>query len=306
MTAIPVPAVLADEETIRRRARRLRPAQLVGAVMLGSVVLFLVLVPLLWPGFDPYAQDLSRARLAPLASFEHPLGTDALGRDTMSRLAAGGRMTLAIALVVVALNAVIGTTLGMVAGYFGRWPDTLISIVADIQLAMPVVLLLIALAAIFGPSAQLMIIVLGLTYWVGYARVSRAMALQLRDRDFVFSPQIQGASTAWIVRKHVLPHLTAQMIIIAVTDIGVIMLAQAGLDYLGLGVQPPTPSWGGMIFDGQKLLRIDPWLSVIPGVAMFLVVAGTQFFSQRFTAEGSAPLRAGASRSRRATRGESR
>lgn len=299
MTAIPVPAVLTDPTTSRRPGLRLRPAQLVGALMLGSVVLFIVLVPLLWPGYDPYAQDLSQARLVPLSSAAHPLGTDALGRDTMSRLAAGGRITLPIALVVVALNAVIGTTLGMLAGYFGRWPDTLVSAVADVQLAMPVVLLLIALAAIFGPSAQLMIIVLGLTYWVGYARVARAMALQLRERDFVFSPQIQGASTSWIIRKHVLPHLTAQMIIIAVTDIGVIMLAQAGLDYLGLGVQPPTPSWGGMIFDGQKLLRIDPWLSIVPGVAMCCVVAGTQFFSQRFTAEGSAPLRARSPRPRK-------
>jgi len=291
MTAIPLAEVMVDEETINRRARSLSPVQVVGAAMLASVVAFVVLVPLLVPGYDPLAQDLSRARLTPFASADHPLGTDALGRDTLSRLAAGGRITLTIAVVVVALNTVIGTTLGMLAGFFGHWPDTIISVVSDIQLAMPVVLLLIALSAIFGPSATLMVAVLGLTYWVGYARVARAVALQLRDRDFVLSPQIQGASVGWIVRKHVLPHLTAQMVIIAVTDVGVIMLSQAALDYLGLGVQPPTPSWGGMIFDGQKLLRIDPWLSIIPGIAMFLVVAGTQFFSQKFTAEGSAPLR---------------
>lgn len=290
MSAVIGLAEITDPVAVRRRGLTLTPVQGLGVAMLAVVVLVVVVVPFL-PFYDAYGQDLAKARLAPFADPGHLLDTDALGRDTLSRLALGGRITLTIALLVVALNAVIGTTLGMLAGFFGGWADTAISVVSDIQLAMPVVLLLIALSAIFGPSATLMVIVLGCTYWVGYARVARSMAMQLRDRDFVFSPLIQGASTSWIIRTHVLPAVTAQMIIIAVTDIGVIMLAQAGLDYLGLGVQPPTPSWGGMIFEGQKLLRIDPWLSVVPGVAMFLVVAGTQFFSQKFTAEGTAPLR---------------
>lgn len=267
------------------RLPRLRPMQAVGLGMLVAVAAVVLLVPLL-PSYAPYAQDLANARLAPLVDAAHPLGTDALGRDTLSRLALGGRITVSIALLVVGINVVIGTTLGMIAGYIGGVVDNLISILSDIQLAMPVVLLLIALSAVVGPSAPLMVAVLGLTFWVGYARVARAIALTLRERDFVLAPRIQGGSAAWIIRMHILPHLVPQMLILAVTDIGVIMLMQTSLDYLGLGVQQPVPSWGALIFEGQKLLRSDPWLAILPGAAMFLVVAGTQFLSQRFTKEG--------------------
>ncbi|SDT33067.1 ABC transporter permease [Microterricola viridarii] len=277
----------------RRRARtRTRGSVLpfVGVALIASMLLFVLIVPLL-PGFDPLAQDLSRARLLPFADPAHPLGTDAIGRDSLSRLAEGGRTTMLIALAIVAINLVLGVTMGLCAGFFGGWMDSFITLVSEVNLAMPVVLLLIAIASIVGPSALLMVIVLGCTFWMGYARVARATAMSLRDRDFVLAPQMLGAGAGWTIRKHILPHVVPQMLILAVTDIGVVMLIQAGLDYLGLGVQPPSPTWGGLILEGQKTLRIDPWPAVLPGLAIFLVVVGIQFLSQKFTAEGSLPLR---------------
>ncbi|PPL16130.1 ABC transporter permease [Microterricola pindariensis] len=277
----------------RRRARsRTRGSVLpfVGVALIASMLLFVLIVPLL-PGFDPLAQDLSRARLLPFADPAHPLGTDAIGRDSLSRLAEGGRTTMLIALAIVAINLVLGVTMGLCAGFFGGWMDSFITLVSEVNLAMPVVLLLIAIASIVGPSALLMVIVLGCTFWMGYARVARATAMSLRDRDFVLAPQMLGAGAGWTIRKHILPHVVPQMLILAVTDIGVVMLIQAGLDYLGLGVQPPSPTWGGLILEGQKTLRIDPWPAVLPGLAIFLVVVGIQFLSQKFTAEGTLPLR---------------
>jgi len=274
----------------RRRGKPTSVLPAIGALMLLAMLLFIVLVPLV-PGFDPLVQDLSLAHLPPFADATHLLGTDAIGRDTLSRVAEGGRITVAISLAIVTINVLIGTTLGLCAGFFGGWIDNAITLVSDVNLAMPVVLLLIAIASIVGPSAGLMILVLGCTFWMGYARVARATALSLRGRDFVLAPQMLGAGASWTIRKHVLPHVVPQMLILAVTDIGIVMLLQAGLDYLGLGVQPPAPTWGGLILEGQKSLRVGPWQAILPGIAIFIVVAGTQFLSQRFTAEGSTPLR---------------
>lgn len=286
-------SIALESPRLRRRQRIRQPSSilpLVGAILLVGMLLFVIVVPLL-PGFDPLAQDLSRARLLPFVDPAHPLGTDAIGRDSLSRLAEGGRTTLLIALAVVSINVVIGVTMGLCAGFFGGWIDNLITLVSEVNLAMPVVLLLIAIASIVGPSALLMVAVLGCTFWMGYARVARATALSLRDRDFVLAPQMLGAGPGWTIRKHILPHVVPQMLIIAVTDVGIVMLIQAGLDYLGLGVQPPAPTWGGLILEGQKTLRLDPWPAVLPGLAIFLVVVGIQFLSQKFTAEGTLPLR---------------
>jgi len=259
-------------------------AAAVGVALLSLVVALIAVGPLL-PGFDPYAQDLSRAMLPPFADAAHPLGTDSLGRDVLSRLSRAGLVSVGIAVVVVALNFVIGVTLGLLAGYRGGWADGLVGAVADIQLAMPVVVLLIALSAVLGPSTQLMVLTLGLTYWVGYARVARAMAMSLRERDFVVAPLTQGGSHWWTVTRHVLPQVLPQMAVIASFDIATIIGIESSLDYLGLGVQPPDPSWGAMITEGQKYLQTNPMLVALPGVALFVLVAGMQLLSQRFTTE---------------------
>jgi peptide/nickel transport system permease protein len=266
------------------RRWRPRPGAIVGAVMLSSVLLLTAAVPLL-PGYDPMAQDLRTALLPPLVDPAHPFGTDALGRDLLSRIALASAVTLGMTVLIVAMNAVIGSTLGILAGYFGGRLETLISLMSNVTLAMPVVLLLIAICAVLRPSAGLTILVLGFTWWVGYARVTRNVAATLRQQDFVVSPLTQGADSIWVLTRHVVPNIWPHTLIIAATDIATIVLITSSLEYLGLGVQPPVPSWGSMIFDGQRHLAGDPWLALLPGLVMLLAVGGVQFLSQQFTAE---------------------
>ncbi|WKK72544.1 ABC transporter permease [Rathayibacter oskolensis] len=184
-------ALRAGITTAFARGRRVPALQVLGAAMVGSIVLFSLVYPLL-PGYDPFAQDLSTVLAAPGASAEHWLGTDALGRDEASRLALAGRVTLGIVLLIVVVNSLVGMAIGTWSGYVGGRTDNVLMGLADIQLAMPVILVLIALAASLGPSVWLMITVLAATYWVGYARVARSTAMALRDRDFVLAPRIQG------------------------------------------------------------------------------------------------------------------
>lgn len=281
--------------------KRLNPIHALGALMALGVVGFCLVYPLL-PVYDPYHQDLGAAFLDPFRSGAHPLGTDNLGRDVASRLALGGLVTLAIVLGVIILNAVLGTLLGTIAGYAGGRVEAVLMGWADVQLAVPILLIVIALAAAAGPSVWLMATVVAVTYWVGYARVARSTTLTLRGRDFVVSPRIQGAGPVWVLRRHVLPNVAGDMFILATSDIGSVLLLTSSFDFLGLGVQPPTPSWGLMISEGQKYLRTDIWLTLVPGIAIFLLVAGVNLLSQGFTAESRLRVVA-AARPRRAVPG---
>lgn len=256
----------------------------VGIGLLAIVAIYIIVVPFL-AQYDPYTQDLSAVLLEPFTDANHVLGTDMLGRDLASRLALGGRVSMGIVLLVVVVNSITGMIAGMLAGYAGGRVDNLLMGWADVQLAMPVILVLIALSASLGPSVWLMIFTLAATYWVGYARVARSTAMALRGRDFVIAPRIQGATPYWTVSTHIAPHVSVQMVILASADIGGVLLLTSSFDYLGLGVQPPTPSWGLMISEGQKYVRESPYLALIPGIAIFLVVIGTNLVSQRFTAE---------------------
>ncbi|GAB2450762.1 peptide/nickel transport system permease protein [Conyzicola lurida] len=276
-------SLVASPAPVVRRWRP-RPGAVVGAIMLGSVLLLTAVVPLL-PGYDPMAQDLRAALLPPLSDPGHPLGTDALGRDLLSRIALASAVTLGMTVLIVIMNALIGSFVGILAGYFGGRLETLITLVSNVTLAMPVVLLLIAICAVLRPSAGLTILVLGLTWWVGYARVTRNVAASLRRQDFVVSPLTQGADSIWVLTRHVVPNVWPHTLIIAATDVATIVLITSSLEYLGLGVQPPVPSWGSMIFDGQRHLAGDPWLALLPGLVMLLAVGGVQFLSQQFTAE---------------------
>jgi peptide/nickel transport system permease protein len=256
--------------------------------LLVLILLFIVVVPLL-PFYDPYTQNLAGS-LVPVGgtSFDgkfYLLGTDSLGRDMLSRLALAGQVSGLIGLAAVCVSLVIGVTLGLVAGYFRGPLESLIMGLADLQLAIPRVLLLIAVAAIIGPSVTTLAILLGLTSWVAYGRVSRGMALSLREREFVLSARTQGAGAFWNIRKHLLPNVLPQMLIVASYEFGQIIVMEASLSYLGLGVQPPLPSWGTMVADGQNFLAIAPSLAVLPSIALFILVAGLQFLSQTFTAE---------------------
>jgi peptide/nickel transport system permease protein len=252
--------------------------------LVAVVALTIVIVPFL-PIFDPTSQDLLTRFILPFTDPAHLLGTDALGRDLLSRLAVAGRVSLSIAIPAVLLNLIIGVTLGLIAGYYGGWLDSVISALGDIQLAVPLMLLLIAIVSAVGPSTLTLIIVIGCANWVGYARVSRATAWSLREREFIWAPKTHGASHGWIMRKHLIPNVVPALAILVPFDIGIVVLLEAALSFLGLGIQAPTPSWGGMIEDGQGYLRDFPHLTILPGIMLFMLVAGLQFASQRLSGE---------------------
>jgi peptide/nickel transport system permease protein len=257
--------------------------------MLTAVFLLIAIVPWL-SGYAPYKQDLASGLLLPFERLENGqlsvFGTDSLGRDILSRMALAGRVSLFIGLSAVAVSMVVGVVLGLLAGYFRGWTETVIMGFADLQLSIPRVLLLIAVTAMLGSTVVNLMILLGLTSWVAYGRVARAMSLSLREREFVLSAITQGATPAWNIRKHLLPNVLPQMVIVGSFELGQIIVLEAALSYLGLGIQPPLPSWGLMISEGQSYLEINPWLSVLPGLALFMLVAGVQFLTQSFTAEG--------------------
>jgi peptide/nickel transport system permease protein len=260
----------------------------VAILLLLGILVLVAVVPFL-PGYDPYTQDLAASLLPPggrdTTGDVRLLGTDALGRDMMSRLSLAGRLSLFIGVVAVLASMVIGVGLGLVAGFFRGWAENVIMGIADLQLSIPRVLLLIAVTAIIGQSVTHLALLLGITSWVAYGRVARAMALSLREREFVLSATTQGASAAWNIRKHLLPNVMPQMLIVGSYELGQVIVLESALSYLGLGVQPPLPSWGLMVSEGQTYLELDPWLSVLPSIALFMLVAGVQFLSQAFTAE---------------------
>jgi peptide/nickel transport system permease protein len=277
------------------RRRRFPPDLVAGLALLSLAALLLFGVPLL-PLYDAQAQNLSAALAPPLAVVDGRsflLGTDPLGRDLLSRISLGGRVSLLIAGSAVLLSLAAGTALGVIAGYFRGAVENGIMGLADLQLAVPRVLLLIAAAAVIGPSVSVLALLLGLTSWVSYGRVARALALSLRQREFVLAAETLGASPAWNMRRHLLPNILPQMVIIGSFEFGQIVVLEASLSYLGLGVPPPLPSLGMMISEGQTYLEISPWISLFPGLAIFLMVAGAQFTSQFLTAEGDVPADAG-------------
>ena len=268
--------------------RTLRLSTVLALLLLFGIFVLVAVVPLL-PGYDPYTQNLADSLLAPgqgsLDGRMYVLGTDTLGRDMLSRLSLAGRVSLFIGCSAVVISLVIGVTLGLIAGFFRGWVENLIMGIADLQLSIPRVLLLIAVAAILGAGVFKLAILLGITSWVAYGRVARAMALSLREREFVLSAITQGASAFWNIRKHLLPNVLPQMLIVGSYELGQIIVLESALSYLGLGVQPPLPSWGLMVSEGQTYLELDPWLSVLPSIALFMLVAGVQIYSQSFTAE---------------------
>lgn len=271
-----------------------RPSMAVATFLLIAILLTIVVVPLL-PAYDPYSQSLAARVLPPLSTSEarfHLLGTDSLGRDLLSRLALAGRISLYIGVAAASVSMVIGTLLGLVAGFFGGRVESAIMGLADLQLSIPRVLLLIAVVAVVGAEVGTLIILLGVTSWVAYGRVARAMTLSLREREFVLAATAIGASATWNLRKHVLPNIASQMIIIGSFELGQMIMLEASLSYLGLGVQPPIPSWGLMINEGQNYMRPAWWLPVLPGLAIFMLVAGVQFLTQLFTSESQSDVQA--------------
>jgi peptide/nickel transport system permease protein len=230
--------------------------------------------PVLTP-YDPAAQNLSRRLERP--SVSHPFGLDELGRDILSRLLAGARISLLVGMAVVSVSSLVGMLLGSIAGYFGGLADDLISRVVDVLMAFPGILLAIALVAVLGPSLTNVVIALSVIGWVGYARLVRSQALRARELDFVQAARALGAGAPRIVLRHVLPTALPAVVVQATLGMAGAIIAEAALSFLGLGVQPPTPSWGTMLDAGRSHLFDAPHLTLFPGLAIATLVLGFNF-----------------------------
>ena len=258
----------------------LRRSRRHGGLLLGASVLFVIVAaalaaPLIAP-HDPYAQNLAQRLIPPIwhpkGSWDHVLGTDKLGRDYFSRLLFGARISLLIGLLTVVISGTIGTLLGICAGYFGGRVDAALSYVITTRLALPVVLVALASAALVGGSLQGVIIVLGLLLWDRFAVVTRSATQQIARADYVAAAQAIGCSTSRILFSEILPNILNALIVVATLEMAHAILLEAALSFLGLGVQPPLPSWGLMIAEGREHLLFEPWVIVIPGLALSILV----------------------------------
>ena len=283
VVALPDAAPIEQREWLvflRRLAAR-RTA-LFGLVVVVVVSLAAVGAPLISP-FDPIEQDLGDLRLkAPgfrdAGGRVHPLGTDHLGRDLLARVIHGARPALLVGFAAVAISGLIGMAAGLISGYFGGRTDDVLMRLADIQLAFPFILLAIAVIGVLGPSLKTIIIVIGVSSWVVYARIVRGAVLTLREREFVQAARALGGGDVRILLRHVLPNAFTPWLVVATLDMARVIVIESALSFLGLGVQPPTPTWGGMLADGRVYISTAWWLATFPGLAILVTVLGINLF----------------------------
>ncbi len=256
------------EERSPRQGRRFPLSVLVSALLIVGVIVAALFAPHISP-HDPLKQSLAR-RLAPpsLTSAVHWLGTDQLGRDVLSRIIYGSRISLIVGFAAVMVGGLLGSLLGLAAGYFGGKLDEIVMMVVDAQLAFPVILLAIAIIAVLGPSVTNLVIVVGLSGWVTYARIIRAQVLTLKSREFIQVIRGLGGSAWRIIFRHILPNALSPLIVLATLDLARTIILESTLSFLGLGVQPPTPSWGLMISDGREYLATAWWVATFPGLTL--------------------------------------
>jgi peptide/nickel transport system permease protein len=256
-----------------RAAAGARPSWF-ATVSIALVVLCAIFGPLLTP-YEVDTVDLGN-RLTPPAMFggtwSHPLGTDSLGRDVLSRVLAGARVTVVVGIAVVALSALIGVTLGIIAGYTNGTLDTIVMAVTDIVLAFPGLLLTLVVLSVLGPSQTTMIVVLTAIGWMGFARLTRSVVIRLKETTFVESAVTAGVQRWRIVVSHLVPNLTSPVVTLATLEFARVVLAESALSYLGFGIQPPDVSWGLMVASGQQYMAVAWWLIVIPGLAIAVTV----------------------------------
>jgi peptide/nickel transport system permease protein len=245
-------------------------------LILGIIAFVAVFADLLAP-HDPQVGSLSARFHPPFwltgGSLEYPLGTDQLGRDVLSRLIFGARVSMVVGFTAVIFAGVVGTTLGIVAGYLGGWVDQVIMRIVDAWLALPALSFAIFLAAIVGPSEMNIVIILALVYWTRYARIVRGEVLSLKEREFVRLAVVAGCSKWTIMRRHILPNVVNSAIVLASLMLGVVIIAEASLSFLGVGVPPPKPAWGVMLSDGKQGLMVGYWwLTIFPGFCIMMMV----------------------------------
>jgi peptide/nickel transport system permease protein len=266
--------------SLLRRLVRRRTA-LFGMLVVLVVLLAAALAPLVAP-FDPLEQDIGQRLREPgwqdAQGRVHPLGTDHLGRDILSRIIFGSRIALVVGLAAVVISGVLGMLIGLVAGYFGGRLDDFLMRLADVQLAFPFILLAIAVIGVLGPSLRNIIIVIGVSSWVVYARVVRGEVLSIREREYVHAAVALGSRHWRVLASHVLPNTFTPWLVVATLDMARVIVIESALSFLGLGVQPPTPTWGGMLADGRVYLSTAWWLATFPGLAILVTVLGINLF----------------------------
>ncbi len=268
--ALGASSLAAPWRPLRQRLRRDRLTQ-IGAVLVALFVLAALAAPLLSP-HDPAFVDAVRRLEGP--SLAHPLGTDHLGRDLLSRLLHGSRWSLGIVALATALIVSIGVTIGAIAGYYGGLLDEILMRSVDVLLALPSLILALAIVGTLGPGIVNVMIGLVSVWWVSYARIVRGMVLGVRERDFVEAARALGARDGRLIGRHILPNILPPVVVLATLEMGELVLALAGLGFLGLGAQPPTPEWGALVNDGRPFLFTAPQLMIYPGLAISLVVVG--------------------------------
>ncbi len=250
---------------------------IIGSAVLLTIVFVAVFADVISPG-DPLDQVLSRRLIPPIwhdtpkATWDHPLGTDALGRDYLTRLFYGARISLFIGFAAMIISGIIGTTLGVLAGYFGGRVDMVVNFILTTRLSLPVILVALAVVSLIGSSLTVVIWVLGLLIWDRFAVVMRSATQQIRNLEFVSAAQALGCSTPRIILSEIMPNIANHLIVIATLEMAHAILLEAALSFLGLGVQPPEPSWGLMVSEGKGLMFFEPWLITIPGAAIFALV----------------------------------
>lgn len=252
-------------------------AGLFGAICVVLFVAVSIGAPILAPK-DPLKINLADRLASPTLSLStvgnYPLGTDQIGRDILSRIISGSRVTLIVAATAVLLGGAMGISLGLVAGYFGGWIERIIMRLADLQLSIPLLLFALIVIAVLGPSLVNLVIVLALTGWTRFARITRGEVLSLREREFVLSAKGAGAGHLRILFRHILPNVLTAAIVVATLELARVVILESALSFLGLGVQPPNASWGRMLADGREYVATAWWLSTFPGVAIVLIVLG--------------------------------
>lgn len=250
---------------------RTNPTSLVGLAILLAVVLAAVFAPWIWP-LDPLEQDVVERLIAP--TLRHPLGTDSFGRDIFSRLLHAGRISLVIGVCSIALAMVAGSAIGIAAGYIGGWFDAMVTSLLDVLLSFPTLLLGLMVVAMLGSSIENLVLAIALTELAPFARVARAPTIALKARDFIEAGRALGFSDLRLVVVHIIPNLMSEVIVVASLWLAAAIRTEASLSFIGLGVKPPTPTWGGMIREGFENILDAPWLAVAPGLAILITVLG--------------------------------
>ncbi len=262
--------------TIGRRRKRLALIRhsyfVVGTALIAVALFCAALAPVVSPA-DPSTQDIAH-RLAPPNTAHHVLGTDAVGRDILSRVIFGSRVSLTVGVLAVGVAGTLGTLLGLLAGYYGGWAETVIMRVADLQLAIPSLVLAIAVIAVLGSGLLNVIAVLGITGWVQYGRIVRGEILSIRNREYVEAARAVGANAARIIGRHILPNIAAAIVVVGTLQVGSMIVTEASLSFVGLGVPLNVPSWGGMAAEGRDYLATAWWIATFPGLAIMVTVLG--------------------------------